>query len=72
VVRPSGTPIRFLAGGEVLLHQADLAVEFSRYRFRGVFLLIDSTHGVVGRNVLNALALLLDGPRQRWSLGGRR
>lgn len=68
VARPSGTPIQLLTGREVLLDQADLAVEFLRYRFRGTFLLVDSSYGVVGRNVLNALALLLDGPRQEWSI----
>ncbi len=30
--------------------------------FRGQFLLIDSWHGILGRNVLNNLSLLLDGP----------
>ncbi len=71
-VRPSTAPIRFLAGREVLLDQADLAVEFLRYRFRGAFLLIDSSYGIVGRNVLNALSLSLDGPRLEWSIHGIR
>lgn len=35
--------------------------------FRGQFLVIDQDVGILGRNVLNALALLLDGPRQTWS-----
>lgn len=35
--------------------------------FRGQFLVIDQDLGIVGRNVLNALTLLLDGPRQTWS-----
>ena len=34
--------------------------------FRGQFLLIDNWHGVLGRNVLNNLALLLDGPSKTW------
>jgi hypothetical protein len=34
--------------------------------FRGEFLLIEGWHGVLGRNVLNSLALLLDGPSRRW------
>lgn len=35
--------------------------------FRGQFLLIDGWHGVLGRNVLNNLTLLLDGPNQQWA-----
>jgi predicted aspartyl protease len=41
--------------------------------FRGQFLLIDQEVGILGRNILNALALLLDGPQQTWSEhGGHR
>jgi predicted aspartyl protease len=35
--------------------------------FRGQFLVIDQEVGILGRNVLNTFALLLDGPRQTWS-----
>ena len=35
--------------------------------FRGQFLLIDSWHGVLGRNVLNSLSLLFDGPSRKWT-----
>jgi hypothetical protein len=34
--------------------------------FRGQFLLVDGWHGVLGRNVLNNLSLLFDGPARRW------
>jgi hypothetical protein len=34
--------------------------------FQGEFLLIDQSWGVIGRNVLNSLSLLFDGPRLRW------
>ena len=34
--------------------------------FHGQFLLIDGWHGVLGRNVLNNLRLLFDGPAQGW------
>jgi len=43
--------------------QAELQVEFLRFRFRGRFLLGESEYGVVGRNILNLLVLTLDGPR---------
>ena len=35
--------------------------------FRGQFLLTDQKWGVIGRNVLNVVALLLDGPHLTWS-----
>jgi hypothetical protein len=34
--------------------------------FRGQFLLVDNWHGVLGRNVLNNLSLLFDGPSGKW------
>jgi Aspartyl protease len=36
--------------------------------FRGQFLLIEQNWGILGRNVLNALPLLLDGPRLTWEI----
>lgn len=63
----STTAIQFLVGQEMMLDQADLAVEFLRYRFRGAFLVVDSSYGVIGRNILNALRLTLDGPQLEWS-----
>ncbi len=41
-------------------------VIFSGHIFRGQFLLIDQEWGIIGRNILNALPLLLDGPRLNW------
>lgn len=35
--------------------------------FRGQFLLVDSWHGVLGRNVLNNLSILFDGPSKKWT-----
>jgi predicted aspartyl protease len=35
--------------------------------FRGQFLLIEGEWGILGRNVLNAVKLLLDGPNFIWS-----
>jgi hypothetical protein len=34
--------------------------------FHGRFLLVDGEYGILGRNVLNNLSLLLDGPRLNW------
>jgi predicted aspartyl protease len=35
--------------------------------YRGRYLLIDAEQGVLGRDVLNQLSLLFDGPGQQWS-----
>ena len=40
---------------------------FLGWTFRGQFLLIESWHGILGRNVLNNLSLLFDGPAKAWS-----
>jgi hypothetical protein len=45
----------------------NLEVEFLGKSFRGQFLLLDGTHGFLGRNILNKLSLLFDGPRLNWS-----
>src|SRR5436190_2348139 len=34
--------------------------------FRGEFLLSDQKWGILGRNILNAVPILLDGPRLTW------
>ncbi|MFQ5594099.1 MAG: retropepsin-like aspartic protease [Anaerolineae bacterium] len=39
---------------------------FCRRTFRGQFLLIDQGWGILGRNVLNNVPLLLDGPHLTW------
>ncbi|MGB9179981.1 MAG: retroviral-like aspartic protease family protein [Pyrinomonadaceae bacterium] len=35
--------------------------------FRGQFLLIEQDWGIIGRNVLNSLALVLNGPQLTWN-----
>ena len=35
--------------------------------FRGRYLLTDDKWGILGRDILNHVALLLNGPRQQWS-----
>ena len=44
--------------------RADLV--FMGRRFRGRFLIIDAEVGVVGRDVLNHIRILLDGPALSW------
>jgi hypothetical protein len=44
-----------------------LDMVFLRRVFRGRYLLTDQEHGILGRDVLNLAALLLDGPRKQWT-----
>jgi hypothetical protein len=39
---------------------------FCRRTFHGQYLLINETHGIIGRNVLNMVPILFDGPNLRW------
>ena len=45
----------------------DLEVLLLRKAFRGRYLLTDEPRGLLGRDVLNSLTLLFDGPPQHWS-----
>lgn len=42
-----------------------------RRRFSGRFLLIDQDVGILGRNILRDLSLVLDGPNGRWEIRER-
>jgi hypothetical protein len=43
-----------------------LEMIFLKRTFRGRFLLIDEQQGILGRDTLNHLKLVLDGPQQQW------
>jgi len=43
-----------------------LELIFCHRTFRGQFLLIDQAWGIIGRNVLNSVPLVLDGPNLTW------
>jgi hypothetical protein len=45
----------------------DLDLVFLRRTFKGRFLLIDHPCGMLGRDVLNHVAIVLDGPGLVWS-----
>jgi hypothetical protein len=45
----------------------DLDMIFLQKAFRGRYLLIDSDRGILGRDVLASVILLLNGPGQQWS-----
>lgn len=44
-----------------------LDVLFLKHAFRGRYLLIEEERGIMGRDILNHMIVLLDGPRQQWS-----
>lgn len=46
---------------------AVLEVIFLHRAFRGRYLLVESESGVLGRDILNHLSVLFDGPRQQWT-----
>ncbi len=54
-------------GSLQLAETVQLELVFLRKRFKGQFLLIDQPIGILGRNILNAVALLLDGPNTQWN-----
>jgi len=54
-------------GNKALAPVVILEMVFLGRNFRGRFLLVEEDLGVLGRNVLNQLSLLLDGPRRHWS-----
>jgi Retroviral aspartyl protease len=45
----------------------ELKLTFCRRTFRGRFLLSNRPIGILGRDILNLIPLLLDGPRLEWS-----
>jgi hypothetical protein len=49
---------------------ADLDLLFLNRRFHGRYLLTDADTGVLGRDILNHLAIVLDGPRNQWTERG--
>lgn len=68
-IHPTRVPIAFYSGVEEAWDEASLSVEFERFRFAGLFLVTPASYGILGRNVVNLLMLVLDGPRLSWSAG---
>ena len=53
-------------GAASLAPVVTLELGFQGRLFRGQFLLHDDDVGIIGRNVLNRLAIVFDGPRLEW------
>ncbi len=54
--------------GEIkLVKLVKLELLFLDKKFAGEFLLVDRPIGILGRNILNSIRLVFDGPRQIWN-----
>ena len=53
-------------GSKSLAPVVTLDMIFLKRIFRGQYLLIEEERGILGRDILNHIALFLDGPGQRW------
>lgn len=66
-VAPSGDfKLRAFDGSTSTTQGVHLHLKFLGKTFRGEFLLIDQEYGIIGRDVLNYLSLVFDGPRLTW------
>ena len=54
-------------GGKSFASAVVLDMIFLKRTFRGRYLLIEEERGILGRDILNHVTLVLDGPRQQWS-----
>ncbi len=59
-------------GGRALAEVAALEMHWMSRVFRGQFLVAALDHGILGRNVLNSVGLLLDGPRLTWEVAASK
>lgn len=49
-----------------VLPAVQLEMAFCRKRFRGRYLVVTQSWGILGRNVLNLVSIVLDGPNLSW------
>jgi len=54
-------------GHKTVASGVQLELAFCQRIFKGQFLLINQTWGILGRNILNQIPLLFDGPRLEWT-----
>lgn len=55
-------------GTRSIAQSVHLDLLFMKHTFKGRFLLVNQAWGIVGRDVLNHLAILLDGPNLTWNV----
>lgn len=51
-----------------LLASVYLQMKWQGLKFTGSYLVTTAAYGVIGRNILNRLVLVLDGPSQQWEI----
>jgi predicted aspartyl protease len=54
-------------GASSVAEAVDLDMIFLNKAYRGRYLITDSNHGILGRDVLTSVTLVFDGPQQTWS-----
>jgi predicted aspartyl protease len=59
--------LRGFDGSRSFAPVAILDMIFLKRAFRGRYLLIEAERGILGRDILNHVTVLLDGPQQQWS-----
>lgn len=47
---------------------AQVKLQIERYIFRGSFPVVEREIGIIGRDILNLLPILFDGPNQEWKV----
>ena len=58
--------LRGFDGSTSFAQIVQLELIFLGKRFRGPYLLIEQEYGIIGRNILNSVRLVLNGPMQTW------
>ncbi len=67
-LRPSGAGVQGYTGERKPCELAELTVRFQGIAVAGTFLVADTEMGVLGRNMLNHVVLILDGPNLTWEI----
>jgi hypothetical protein len=62
----AGYELEGFDGHRIVAQVAQLDLIFAEKAFRGKYVIADSNMGILGRDVLNHVAVLLDGPRLSW------
>ena len=66
IVQDVSYEVTGFGGGVSFVSAVQLELVFLNKIFRGRFLIVDQMWGVIGRDVLNLVSLLLDGPNLAW------
>ncbi|HLX65289.1 MAG TPA: retropepsin-like aspartic protease [Planctomycetota bacterium] len=53
-------------GKKSVQHTVRAELQFLKRAFKGQYLTVDQEYGYLGRDIINQVSLLLDGPRSNW------